>query len=211
MSLDKFGRGSFPRSAQMVTVRSGFSHTPTDDIDVGHLKMCNVKLPTDVADVANKQYVDEVISQIKLDFKIAFDNYGEKIRNYLAGFSNEIIEERKRVDVHDLKLTSYNTNFVQLSGIVHKINIHVEQLRNNSLPKLKSDIDLNVKNILELVDKIDNTVKSLHDLKAEQQHSRDKERQLADVIDQMKKDLTKIAITPKSTTTPPPPKRKPPV
>jgi hypothetical protein len=78
MSLDKFGRRSGGKQIVSIASKSSsssssFSYTVDGNIDIGNMKICNLKPPTSSSDATNKKYVDNLIMELNKKYQ-AVDN-----------------------------------------------------------------------------------------------------------------------------------------
>lgn len=104
MSLDKFGRRSeaFKRRQQFSIPYSkpALPHTQDGNIDVEHLKICNLNLPTEKSDAATKDYVD---SQLKENFDVLNKKMDEINQNFIESVSKSNLAKDNQIKIGLLK------------------------------------------------------------------------------------------------------------
>lgn len=101
MSLDKFGRSSHlehyhNNKEQFATSITGLSFTPNGNIDVGNLKICNVRSPTDENDAVNKSYLMQLLKNFDVELIKVHQEIVRTFENKLIQLSNTINDFEKK-------------------------------------------------------------------------------------------------------------------
>lgn len=116
MSIDKFGRFSVSldsdvKSSTLMLSHRGFVFTKDGNIDIERLKLCNVQLPTENEDAANKKYVDDKITSFKSQFNTFKTN--------ISQLTSDLNEQKK-------SLATVRKNIEQLKAVVTAIDKNIE-------------------------------------------------------------------------------------
>lgn len=148
MSLDKFGRAaaashsSSTASHSLSPYRHGFIFTGDGNIDVENLKLCNVKGPTEEFDCANKQYVDNLKTNLLKKLNVIPDIVNQQIdlnmKAYKIKYDSDVTTLRDII----------STNKSKCESEIKSLRTNLENKIDQYVINLKNDISLFTRNFI---------------------------------------------------------------